>query len=282
MILKIVLLSIIASLPFVVKMYGLEHYLTLDYLKTHQLYFQELYNSSPLATLGIYMAVYILTTALALPGATLLTLAAGALFGLGVGTAVVSLASTVGATLSFLLSGLLLRDWVEKKFARQFDLVNKGIQREGAFYLFTLRLIPLFPFFLVNLLVGLTRMKVTTYFFVSQIGMLPATLAYVNAGQQLSQVNTLKDILSLPLILSFAVLGFLPLLAKKAVEFIQRRRVYRGFRRPSHFDYNMAVIGGGSAGLVTAYICATLKAKTALIEKNKMGGDLPQHRLRSL
>ena len=270
---KFILLASLVAVAIVIKHYDLTDYLSLEYLKVNQGRFQDYYSIHPWQSLGIYASIYILSTALSLPGAAVLTLAGGALFGLWVGTIVVSFASTIGATLAFLTSRFLFRDWVQKKFASHLQAINRGVEKEGAFYLFSLRLIPVFPFFVINLTMGLTRMPVLLFFFVSQIGMLLGTMVYVNAGVQLSQIDSLKGILSFKLLLSFAALGAMPLIAKKIISFLKVRKVYRPYKRPTSFDYNMAVIGAGSAGLVTAYISAAVKSKVVLIEKNKMGGD---------
>ena len=270
---KLSILVLIIGIIALVYQSPLTHYLTLDYLKANQEKFQIYYHQNRLFSLFLYSFIYIIMTALSLPGAAVLTLAGGAFFGLVMGTLVVSFSSTIGASLAFIISRFLLRDWVQEKFKDKLRPINEGIEKQGALYLFSLRLIPAFPFFVVNLVMGLTQMPLITYFFVSQIGMLLGTIAFVNAGVQLSQINSLQGILSFKLLFSFAFLGLLPLMAKKIMNLIQARKVYRRYKKPKKFDYNMIVIGGGSAGLVTAYICATLKAKVALIEKHKMGGD---------
>jgi dihydrolipoamide dehydrogenase len=270
---KIIVFILIALVFTLAKSYGFTDYLTLDYLKENQARFQEFYQINKLQTLSIYMLIYILAAAFSLPGATILTLAGGALFGFSVGLLSVSFASTIGATLSFLAARFLLRDSIQEKFGNKLKTFNQGIEKDGAFYLFTLRLIPLFPFFVINLLMGLTTIKTITFAIVSQVGMLLGTAVYVNAGSQISQINSLKEILSPSLIFSFALLGILPFIAKFFVEKLKAKKVYKRFKRPSKFDYNMVAIGGGSAGLVTTYIAAAVKAKVALIEKNKMGGD---------
>jgi dihydrolipoamide dehydrogenase len=219
------------------------------------------------------MLVYISVTALSLPGALVMTLAGGAIFGLLEGTIIISFASTIGATLAFLASRFILRDSVQSKFGEKLKAINRGIEKDGAFYLFTLRLIPVFPFFVINLVMGLTPMKTWQYYLVSQVGMLPGTLVYVNAGSQLGSLQSPAGILSPSLLISFALLGVFPLLAKKLVDFIKRRKVLGKYKKPKKYDYNMIVIGAGSAGLVSAYIAAQVKAKVALIEKHKMGGD---------
>lgn len=270
---KILLIFIIVLLAYAFKYFGLSEYLTLDYIKQNQLRFQEYYAQNTMLTLSLFFFIYVISTALSLPGATVLTLAAGALFGLVIGTVIVSFASTIGATLAFLSSRFLLRGYVEKKFKKYIDPINQGIEKDGGFYLFTLRLIPIFPFFVINLVMGITKINTLKYFIVSQIGMLAGTVVYVNAGLQLGNINSLSGILSLKLMSSFALLGIFPLAAKKIVNIIQAKKVYSGLKKPKNLEYNMIVIGAGSAGLVTAYICSAVKAKVALIEKHKMGGD---------
>lgn len=253
--------------------FDLGQHLTLENLKTQKDELLSLYDKSPLLTLGIYFAVYVAVTAMSLPGATILTLAGGALFGLVLGTVVVSFASTIGATLAFLISRFLLRDWVESRFGDRLKSIHEGIKKEGAFYLLTLRLIPVVPFFVINLVMGLTPFSWVKFFYVSQVGMLLGTMVYVNAGTQLSQINSLGDIFNPALWVSFTLLGILPLISKKVVDAIKAKRVYRPYPRPKSYDYNMVVIGGGAAGLVSSYIAAAVKAKVCLIERDKMGGD---------
>ncbi|MGE0762309.1 MAG: FAD-dependent oxidoreductase [Bdellovibrionales bacterium] len=253
--------------------YDLGQYLSLESLKAHQAYLHSYYLDHPIFVAGLYALVYILSTSLSLPGATILTLAGGAIFGLGVGTLLVSISSTLGATLAFLASRFLLRDFVQSRFKDRLVSINQGVERDGAFYLFTLRLVPAFPFFLINLVMGLTPIRTLTYFFVSQLGMFPGTAIYVNAGTQLAQIDSLSGILSPGLLFSFALMGLLPLLSKWIIAGIKAQKYLRKYKKPAHFDYNMVVIGGGSAGLVSAYIASAVKAKVALIEKHKMGGD---------
>ena len=268
----LILLAIIAV--FVAfKASGLGHYFTLEELKNQEASLHQYYEAHPAGFIGAYLGIYILSTALSLPGATVLTLAGGALFGFWLGTLLVSFASTMGATGAFLVSRILLRDFVQKKFGEKLSTINQGVSREGAFYLFTLRLVPVFPFFLINLVMGLTPIRTLTFFFVSQIGMLAGTAAYVNAGTQLSHLESLRGILSPGLLVSFAVIGLLPLISKQIIALAKARKIYRHHPRPEKFDYNVLVIGGGSAGLVTGYIAAAVKAKVLLIEGDKMGGD---------
>jgi pyruvate/2-oxoglutarate dehydrogenase complex dihydrolipoamide dehydrogenase (E3) component/uncharacterized membrane protein YdjX (TVP38/TMEM64 family) len=255
--------------------FDLGHYFSLAYLKSSQTRFAALYESQPALVIGVYLLVYVVATALSLPGATILTLAAGAVFGLLIGTVIVSFASSIGATLAFLAARFLLRDSVQSRFGARLAEIDKGVQKEGAFYLFTLRLVPLVPFFVINLLMGLTRMKVGTFYWVSQLGMLAGTVVYVNAGTQLAKIDSLQGILSPALIGSFVLLGVFPLVAKWVLDAVKARRVYARWRerKPRSFDRNLVVIGAGAAGLVSSYIAAAVKAKVTLIEGHKMGGD---------
>lgn len=221
---KITLLLIILCVITLFIGFDLHQYLTLDYLKSQHLAFNLYYATHPWATILSYTAIYILVTALSLPGATIMTLAGGAVFGLGSGTLIVSFASSIGATLAFLASRYMLQNWIQKKYNKRLNTINQGIEKEGALYLFTLRLIPIFPFFLINLLMGITTIRTWQFYLVSQIGMLPATLIYVNAGDQLSSITSLTDIISPQILLSFALLGIFPLLAKKIVNLIQYYR----------------------------------------------------------
>ncbi len=227
----------------------------------------------PVVLAAGFFAVYVLVAALSIPGAAVMTLATGAVFGLGWGLLIVSFASSVGATLAFLVARFLLRDGVQRRFGRRLTAINRGIERDGAFYLFALRLVPAFPFFVINLAMGLTPIRTATFYVVSQIGMLPGTVVYVNAGTQLGQVESLGGILSPGLIGSFVLLGLFPLVARKGLEWFRSRQALRGYQRPARFDRNLIVIGAGSGGLVAAYIAAAVKAKVTLIERDRMGGD---------
>ena len=255
--------------------FDLGRYLTLDQLKASQAQWAANYAQSPVSVMLGFIALYVAVTALSLPGAVILTLTAGALFGLALGTLVVSVASTAGATLAMLSARTVLRDWVQSKWGQRLGSIQQGIAAQGAFYLFSLRLLPVVPFFLLNLAMGLTRMKVWTYAWVSQIGMLAGTLAYVNAGTQLGQISSLGGILSPALWGSFALLAALPFIIKKILSWWTARQVYAAWAhvKPKTFDRNLIVIGGGAAGLVSAYIAAAVKAKVTLIEVHKMGGD---------
>jgi pyruvate/2-oxoglutarate dehydrogenase complex dihydrolipoamide dehydrogenase (E3) component/uncharacterized membrane protein YdjX (TVP38/TMEM64 family) len=252
---------------------GAHRYFAFESIKAEQARLAARFDAHPVATAAAFFAVYVGVAALALPGAALLTLVAGALFGLGWGTLLVSFASSIGATLAFLLSRFVLRDWVKSRFAARVQAIDRGIEKEGAFYLFTLRLIPAIPFFVVNLLMGLTAIRAWTFYWVSQAGMLAGTLVYVNAGRQLAAIESPRGILSPGLIGAFLLLGFFPLIAKRAMEHVKARRVYARWKRPRRFERNLVVIGAGSAGLVAAYIAAAVKAKVTLVEKHRMGGD---------
>jgi pyruvate/2-oxoglutarate dehydrogenase complex dihydrolipoamide dehydrogenase (E3) component/uncharacterized membrane protein YdjX (TVP38/TMEM64 family) len=247
--------------------------LTLDGLKSGLDQIEAWRGTDPFLVGGVFFALYVGVTALSLPGAAAMTLAAGALFGLPWGTIIVSFASSLGATLAFLVSRYLLRDAVQGRFGDRLRAINDGVRKDGAFYLFTLRLVPVFPFFLINLLMGLTPIHAGTFYWVSQAGMLAGTVVYVNAGTQLAALDSLSGILSPALLFSFALLGVFPLLAKNILAIIKARRVYSGFQKPSRFDRNLIVIGAGAGGLVAAYIAAAVKARVTLIEAHKMGGD---------
>ena len=252
---------------------GLHRQLDLDTLKAGMAGFAAWREASPVLVAALYLAAYVAVTALSLPGAAVMTLAGGALFGLGWGLLIVSFASTIGATLAFLVSRHLLRDSVHARFGARLRAIDEGIARDGAFYLFSLRLVPAFPFFLINLLMGLTPIRTRTFYWVSQLGMLPGTLVYVNAGTELGAVDSLAGVLSPGLVASFVLLGLFPLLARWMVERVQARRVYAGWQRPARFERNLVVIGAGAAGLVTSYIAAAVKAKVTLVEAGRMGGD---------
>ena len=270
---KIIIVGLVATLMSVFFIFDLGQYLTLDYLKSEKDNILLSYEKNKFGTIAIYMVVYVAVTALSLPGAVIMTLAGGAIFGVVTGTIIVSFASTIGATFAFLAARYVLRDSIQEKFGSKLKSFNEGIDKEGAFYLFTLRLIPAFPFFMVNLVMGITRIKVSQYFFVSQIGMLPGTIVFVNAGSQLASIDSLAGILSPGLLLSFILLGLFPLIAKKIIEITKSQKVLKNVKKPAAFDYNLVVIGAGSGGLVTSYIAAAVNAKVALIEKHKMGGD---------
>ncbi|MBJ7547438.1 TVP38/TMEM64 family protein, partial [Pseudomonas sp. OA3] len=242
-------------------LFDLGQYLNLTNLKAQQAALSAQVSANPLLVGGLFFLLYVVVTALSLPGAALMTLVAGALFGLLGGTVLVSFASTLGATLAMLISRFLLRDWVQAKFSQRLGSIDQGIEREGASYLFALRLVPVFPFFLINLAMGLTKLPARTYWWVSQLGMLPGTLVFVNAGRELGQLDSLSGILSPGLLGAFVLLGLLPIVSRKLLELVKARKVYAGWVKPKVFDRNMVVIGAGSGGLVSAYIAAAVKAK---------------------
>ncbi len=267
----IVLLIIAAVISFFI--FDLDTVLTFDNNKANQAELIELRDSSPFLVSFVFFSLYVLVTALSLPGAVIMTLAGGGLFGLAWGFVLISFASTIGATLAFLVSRYLLRDSVQSRFGDKLSAINKGVEREGAFYLFTLRLVPIFPFFLINILMGLTPIKTWSFYWVSQVGMPAGTLVYINAGTQLAKIDSLAGILSPGQLLSFALLGVFRLIAKKVTEGLKKKKVYANWSKPSRFDRNLVVIGAGAAGLVSSYIAAAVKAKVTLVEAEKMGGD---------
>ena len=220
---RLLIVAAIVVAVILFKVLGLGHYLTLDYLKASQDKFSQLYGENRLAVIAAYMAIYITVTALSLPGAAVMTLAGGAMFGFWIGFVVVSFASTIGATLACFVARFLLRDWVQNRFGDKLSTINNGIEKEGAFYLFSLRLVPIFPFFVINLAMGLTTMKLLTFYWVSQIGMLPGTMVYVNAGKELGKIESLSGILSPGLILSFVILGVFPITVKKLLTFYKQK-----------------------------------------------------------
>ena len=268
-----ILLLLIVLLVGAFFLFDLGRLLSLEYLQSQREEMAAYFQGNPLPMVLGYFLIYVAVTGLSLPGAVVLTLAGGAIFGVVWGTVIISFASTAGATLAFLLSRFLLRDWVQKRFGDRLRTVNAGIEKDGAFYLFGLRLVPIFPFFVINLVLGLTTMRTWTYAWVSQVGMLAGTVVYVNAGTQLGQLESLSGILSPGLLGSFALLALFPLIARRLLDWLRGQRVYAGWEKPASFDRNIIVIGAGSGGLVTAYIAAAVKAKVSLIEKHKMGGD---------
>ncbi|EKP0308531.1 FAD-dependent oxidoreductase [Aeromonas veronii] len=251
----------------------LGRYLSLDALQAQQAAVAQWVDSHFVSASLLFVLIYVLSTALSLPGASLLTLGGSAVFGVAWGLLLVSFASTIGATLAFLSARFLLRDWVTARFGDKLATFHSGMAKEGAFYLLSLRLIPIFPFFLVNLLMGLTPIRVSTYYWVSQLGMLPGTFVYVLAGSELGQLTSTGNILSPGLMVALTLLGLMPWLVKKLTAHLALRRLLAPYRKPARYDYNLLVIGAGAGGLVTSYIAAAVKAKVALIEKHKMGGD---------
>ena len=270
---KWLLIGLIAALVAAYFVFDLGQYFSLGYLKSQQAAIDAYYANNPLQTVAVFFLIYVAVTGLSLPGATIMTLAAGAVFGLLWGTVIVSFASSCGATLAFLASRFVLKGSVQAKFGDKLKAINTGIEKDGAFYLFTLRLVPAFPFFVINLVMGLTPLRIPTFYWVSQLGMLAGTIVYVNAGTQIARIEHLSGILSPTLLASFTLLGLFPLIARKLLDILKARKVYARFQRPRSFDRNVIVIGAGSAGLVSAYIAAAVKAKVTLIEKHRMGGD---------
>lgn len=270
---KIAVVAVIALAVASWFYFDLGSYLQFETLQQRLGGLQAWYAENPALAGLLYFLIYIAVTALSVPGAAIMTLAGGALFGFWYALVLVSFASSIGATLAFLVSRLLLRDWVQGRFGRQLRAVNEGFAKDGAFYLFSLRLVPIFPFFIINLLMGLLPIPTRRYYWVSQLGMLPATAVYVNAGTQLGQLESTAGIISPGLLLSFVLLAVFPFLARWLLGYIQSRRVLRQYSRPRSFDTNMVVIGAGSAGLVASLIASTVKAKVTLVERHKMGGD---------
>lgn len=266
----VLLLLLLVALFFI---FDLGQYLNLEYLKSRHADLLSWHDSNPLQMALVFFLVYVAVTAVSLPGATVMTLAIGAIFGLFWGTVLVSFASTLGATLAFIIARYVLHDTVQNRFGDRLRPLNQGVEKDGAFYLFGLRLVPIFPFFIINLVMGLTPIRTWTFAWVSQIGMFAGTIVYVNAGTQLGRIDSLSGILSPELLFSFALLGVFPLIAKKILSVIKARRALKGYVKPASFDRNIVVIGAGSGGLVAAYIAAAVKAKVTLIEKHKMGGD---------
>ena len=270
---RLILLFILIAAVVAFFAFDLDRFLSLKALQAQRSSLVDFRDAQPLLSSFAFFGIYVLATALSLPGAAILTLAGGAVFGLWWGVLIASFASTIGATGAFLVSRYLLRGTVQQRYGNRLKTINAGVERDGAFYLFTLRLVPVFPFFLINLLFGLTPMKTRSFYWVSQVGMFAGTLVYVNAGTQIAQIESLSGILSPGLIGAFVLLGVFPLIARKISDAIRARRVYRGYRKPKSFDRNLIVIGAGSAGLVAAFIAAAVRAKVTLIERDRMGGD---------
>ena len=270
---KLVVLAVVAAAVVAYFQFDLGNTFSFENLKAQQDRLQSFREAHPVGAFAGFIGIYIVMAALSLPGATIMTLAAGFIFGLLPGLVAVSIASTIGATLAFLFARYVLRDSIQRKFGARLETINEGIRREGALYLFTLRLIPIFPFFVINLVFGLTTLKTWTFAWVSQVGMLVGTAVYVNAGTQLGQLESLSGILSPGLLGAFVLLGLFPLIVKRVMIALKARKALARFDRPQEFDYNVVVIGAGSGGLVTSLIAAAVNAKVALVEKHKMGGD---------
>ncbi|QDL36422.1 FAD-dependent oxidoreductase [Rhodoferax sediminis] len=263
----------VVGLVALFQIFDVSRFLSLAAIKSSQADLETWRRAQPVFAGLMFFSGYIAVVALSVPGATWMTLAAGAVFGLGWGVLIVSFASTIGATLVFLASRWLLGGWVQARFGDRLVAMNAGIARDGGFYLFTLRLVPVVPFFVINLAMGLTTIRTRTFYWVSQLGMLAGTLVYVNAGTQLARIDSLSGIVSPTVLGSLVLLGILPLAARKVLDGVQARRIYARWQRPKSFERNLVVIGGGSAGLVTAYIAAALKAEVTLVERHQMGGD---------
>jgi len=270
---KILLIIIVLSAIAAFFIFDLGQYISIDFFITQQKSIMNYYETYPVNTGIIFFGLYVFLTGLSLPAAGIMTVISGAIFGLIWGTIIVSFASALGASISFVVSRFLFRDYVQTRFLTNLKTINAGIERDGAFYLFMLRLIPVFPFFIINVVMGLTPLKLTTFYIVSQVGMLLPSMVFVNAGVQIAKIKSIEDILSLELFFAFALLGIFPLIAKKLVMLLKSYRVYKNYKKPKHFDRNIIVIGAGSAGLVSSFIAAAVKSSVTLIEKHKMGGE---------
>jgi len=272
---QVVLLLVFTALVAAFFALDLGRFLNLAYLQGSQAWLTEAHAQHPWSVRGLFFVAYLAVASLSLPGAALLTLAGGGVLGFGWGLLLVSFASTLGATVSFLTARFVLRDAVQARFGARLADINQGMERDGALYLLSLRLIPVVPFFVINLVMGLTPLRTWTFYWVSQLGMLAGTAVYVNAGTQLASIQSLRDVASPGLLGAFVLLGLLPLLGKAVMQFLNRRKVYARWNavRPPTFDRNLIVIGGGAGGLVSAYIAAAVKAKVTLVEAHKMGGD---------
>jgi uncharacterized membrane protein YdjX (TVP38/TMEM64 family) len=221
---KLLIVSVIIGVLVGFWALNLGQYFTLAYVKASTDRLRALYSEHGAWVILVYFVAYVLAASLSLPGAAVLTLGGGALFGLLTGTLIVSFASTMGATLACFVARFLLRDWVQGKFGDKITKINEGIEKEGALYLFTLRLIPVFPFWMINLVMGLTKMPLRRFYWVSQLGMLAGTIVYVNAGKELAEIDSLKGILSPSLLISFALIGVFPIAVKKLVALYRTRR----------------------------------------------------------
>lgn len=270
---RIILFVAIALLIVLFFVFDLKDFFTVDFFETQRDAIAAFQDENPWIVVVAFFLIYVLVTGTSLPGAAILTLVAGALFGLVQGVILVSFASTIGATMAFTITRFLFRDAVRTRFGRYLTAIDRGVEREGTFYLFALRLVPAVPFFVVNLVMALTPIRTWQFYWVSQLGMLFGTIVYVNAGSELGQIESVGDILSPGLWISFVLLGLAPLLAKKILDFIKSRKIMRKFRKPKYIENNLVVIGAGSGGLVAALIAATVKAKVTLIERARMGGD---------
>ena len=270
---KIIILLVIAILIACVFIFDLHQYLDFSYIKSKQQAISDYYQANPLQSILLFFVIYVIVTGFSIPGASILSLLAGAIFGLLLGSVLVIFGATIGATIAFWLARYLLGNSIQEKYADKLKTINEGVKKDGAFYLLTLRLIPIFPFFVINVLMGLTPMRTITYLLTSFFGMLAGTIIYVNVGTQLASLESVSGILTPKIWGALILLAIFPWIAKFVIRFIKSRRIYKGFNKPKSFDYNLAVIGAGSAGLVSSYIAAAVKAKVILIERHKMGGD---------
>lgn len=270
---KIIILLVIAILITCVFIFDLHQYLDFSYIKSKQQAIYNYYQANPLQSILLFFVIYILVTGFSIPGASILSLLAGAIFGLLLGSVLVIFGATIGATIAFWLARYLLGNSIQEKYADKLKTINEGVKKDGAFYLLTLRLIPIFPFFVINVLMGLTPMRTITYVLTSFFGMLAGTIIYVNVGTQLASLESVSGILTPKIWGAFILLAIFPWIAKFIINTVKTQRIYKGFNKPKKYDYNLAVIGAGSAGLVSSYIAAAVKAKVVLIEKHKMGGD---------
>ncbi|MEX2364975.1 MAG: VTT domain-containing protein, partial [Pseudohongiellaceae bacterium] len=264
------LVLVLVSLFFAI---GLDSYFSLDFFQQQREAILAYRDEHFALSSAVYFGLYVIVAALSLPAAAILTIIGGAIFGLWWALLLVSFASSIGATLAFLVARTLLRDWVQDRFGNSLKAINRGIEKDGIFYLFTLRLIPAFPFVLVNLAMALTPIGTRSFYLVSQAGMLFGTALYVNVGAQLGLATSIPEVLSIDVLSAVAALAIFPWVARAAVKFYKNRKRMRNFSKPAHFDANLVVIGAGSAGLVTSYIAALARARVILIEKHRMGGD---------
>lgn len=269
----IITLTILLCLLIGLVYFDFQQYLSLEYIQDKRNLFSEYYNNNKLLVIIVFFVVYIIFTSLALPSATLLTLLAGSIFGFWTGLIIVSFASSIGATLSFLIARFLLFEYFSNKYSKKHLAINEAVKKEGAFYIFSMRMIPIFPFFIVNILMGLTAIKTRIFYVASQIGMLPSTAIYVYTGKKLSEIKSLGDVFSFEIFIALTILGLFPLIVKIIISRFKYKEIYKKYSRPKKFDYNLIVIGGGAAGLVSSYIASSVKAKVLLVEGNKTGGD---------
>ena len=270
---RLLIVFLIAAVLGSYFVFDLQQYVSLEFVQSRLGALQDFREENFVLAALIYFLVYVVMAAFSIPGALIMTLLAGALFGLLWGTIIVSFASSVGATCAFLIARTILHDWVQSRYGELLEPINRGIRKDGGFYLFTIRMVPLFPYFLVNLLMSLTPIRIGTFYAASQLGMLLGTAVFVNAGAELARITSLSGLVSAPVLLSIALVGVTPLLARFIIAALRRRKLARQYGNPRKFDVNAVVIGGGAAGLVSSLIVAGAKAKVVLIEKHRMGGD---------